>query len=122
MTTADSMSAGRPPTHVPGTDDTADVLDRVERPMERLFEYLRPKRGRLTLAVLASVVNKVLDLAPPFLVAWLVDVCARKPAPWIVDIAGTELPHQLDGGNLVGICRDEDHSFELISKGVGDYV
>jgi ATP-binding cassette subfamily B protein len=77
------------------TDDAPHLLATVDRPMARLFAYLTPMRARLAGAVGASVVNKVLDLAPPFLVAWLVDVCAGKPRPWIVDVAGTELPHQV---------------------------
>jgi ATP-binding cassette subfamily B protein len=77
------------------SDESPGLLDRVERPMARLFSYLAPMRGRLTLAVLASVANKVLDLAPPFLVAWLIDVCMKKPRPWIVDVAGADMRHQI---------------------------
>jgi ATP-binding cassette subfamily B protein len=63
--------------------------------MARLFAYLAPMRARLAGAVAASATNKVLDLAPPFLVAWLVDVCAGHPRQWIVDVAGTSLAHQV---------------------------
>ena len=76
-------------------EERPELLARVERPMARLFGYLRPMRTRLVLAVLASIVNKVLDLAPPLLVAWLVDVCAGKPPGWIAEIAGAELPRQV---------------------------
>jgi ATP-binding cassette, subfamily B, bacterial len=55
------------------------IID-VDRPMRRLFGYLRPMRGRLGLSVTSSVINKVLDLAPPILVAWLID-CVTGMAP-----------------------------------------
>ena len=77
------------------TDDPPELLRRVERPMARLFAYLRPMRRRLGRAVASSVTNKVLDLAPPLLVAWLVDVCAAKPPSWIAHLAGPGLPAQV---------------------------
>ena len=77
------------------TDDSPELLATTDRPMARLFEYLRPKRGRLYAASAASVANKILDLAPPLLVAWLVDACVGKPPPWIVDIAGAALAPQI---------------------------
>ena len=52
----------------------------IDRPMRRLFAYLRPMRGRLGASVASSVCNKVLDLAPPILVAWLID-CVTGHAP-----------------------------------------
>ncbi len=51
--------------------------------MARLIGYLRPQRGRLVAASSASVANKVLDLAPPILVAWLVDVIMGKAPMWM---------------------------------------
>jgi ATP-binding cassette subfamily B protein len=63
--------------------------------MARLFSYLAPFRGRLALAVTNSVINKVLDLAPPFLVGWTVDVCAGRAPGWIAALAGPELAHQI---------------------------
>jgi ATP-binding cassette subfamily B protein len=71
------------------------LLDVVPRPMARLFGYLRPERGRFSAAIACSVVNKVLDLAPPFLVGWTVDVCAKTPPDWIVSMAGPRLSHQV---------------------------
>jgi ATP-binding cassette, subfamily B, bacterial len=51
--------------------------------MRRLFAYLRPMRRRLGLSVTSSVVNKVLDLAPPILVAWLIDCVTGNTPAWI---------------------------------------
>src|SRR5690606_34845740 len=49
--------------------------------MWRLFRYRGPMRARLSLSVSSSVANKVLDLAPPILVAWLIEsVTGNTPA------------------------------------------
>ncbi|MEZ5993215.1 MAG: ABC transporter ATP-binding protein [Planctomycetota bacterium] len=59
------------------------TIQDVERPMARLFAYLRPMRRRMTLSISASVANKVLDLAPPILVAWLIDSVTGQTPQWI---------------------------------------
>ncbi|MCA8910822.1 MAG: ABC transporter ATP-binding protein [Planctomycetes bacterium] len=59
------------------------TIQDIERPMWRLFAYLRPMRGRLGASVSASVANKVLDLAPPILVAWLIDSVTGHTPHWI---------------------------------------
>lgn len=51
--------------------------------MLRLFGYLRPAKVNVGLAVASSVCNKVLDLAPPILTAWLVDTIASSPPGFI---------------------------------------
>lgn len=75
--------------------DARPLLDPVDAPMARLFGYLRPFRRRLAGACAASVTNKILDLMPPILTAWLVDVAAGKPEPWITVIAGDGVTAQL---------------------------
>ncbi|MCA8919400.1 MAG: ABC transporter ATP-binding protein [Planctomycetes bacterium] len=59
------------------------TIQDVERPMARLFAYLRPMRRRMTMSIGASVANKVLDLAPPILVAWLIDSVTGQTPQWI---------------------------------------
>ena len=60
----------------------------IERPMRRLFSYLRPMRGRLSASVGASVCNKVLDLAPPILVAVLIDSVTGHAPTWMRSVFG----------------------------------
>ncbi|MBK8205227.1 MAG: ABC transporter ATP-binding protein [Planctomycetes bacterium] len=61
--------------------DAEALLHTAPRPMWRLFSYLGPMRGRLTASISSSVTNKVLDLAPPIIVAWLIDsVTGNAPA------------------------------------------
>ena len=70
-------------------------LREAERPMARLLGYLRPYRSRVTLAVSASVANKVLDLMPPLLVGWVIDSLRGRPPGWIAGLAGTSTPWRM---------------------------
>ncbi len=63
--------------------DEPQLLDPVDHPMRRLFAYMRPMRGRVLFSISSSATNKVLDLAPPILVAWLTDVIVGTPPSWI---------------------------------------
>jgi len=64
----------------------------VERPMYRLFQYLDRYRQRLWLAISSSVSNKVLDLMPPFLTAWLIDSVSGRTPAWIESGLGYSEP------------------------------
>ena len=57
--------------------------------MGRLFRYLGSYKRWLYFSVGSSVANKVLDLMPPLLVAWAVDVVSRNPPAWLVSLLGT---------------------------------
>ncbi len=59
--------------------------------MRRLFSYLSPMRGRLAASVIYSVVNKVFDLAPPILVAWLIDSVTGNAPLWMSGFGLTEM-------------------------------
>ena len=63
--------------------------------MSRLFSYLRPMRGRLSASVGFSVVNKVFDLAPPILVAWLIDSVTGNAPAWMSGFGLTEMFPQI---------------------------
>ena len=51
--------------------------------MRRLLRYLSNYRNRLSFAVAASVSNKVFDLMPPFLTAWIIDSVSGHIPTWI---------------------------------------
>ncbi|QDU67804.1 ABC transporter ATP-binding protein [Engelhardtia mirabilis] len=53
---------------------TPTSAPRVRSPLARLFGYSADHRGRVWLASIASVLNKVLDLAPPLLIGAAVDL------------------------------------------------
>ena len=71
--------------------DTPALLQAATRPMRRLFSYLSPMRGRLAASVIYSVVNKVFDLAPPILVAWLIDSVTGNAPLWMSGFGLTEM-------------------------------
>ncbi|MGE0433446.1 MAG: ABC transporter ATP-binding protein, partial [Planctomycetota bacterium] len=80
--------------HAPVTDATPAapplVLIRdADRPMQRLFGYLTRWRGLLWFSVVSSILNKVLDLMPPLLVAWVIDSISKRPPAFIVSMVGT---------------------------------
>ncbi|MEM8528407.1 MAG: ABC transporter ATP-binding protein [Bacteroidota bacterium] len=51
--------------------------------MKRLFQYLGRYRTSLSVAVSSSVTNKIFDLMPPFLTAWLIDSVSGQIPSWI---------------------------------------
>jgi ATP-binding cassette subfamily B protein len=48
------------------------------RPLLQLLQYTRPHRTTIILATLFSILNKLFDLAPPFLISAAVDIAVRK--------------------------------------------
>ncbi|MEC8677255.1 MAG: ABC transporter ATP-binding protein [Candidatus Margulisiibacteriota bacterium] len=51
---------------------------------------LKPYKASFVIAIIASIVNKVFDLMPPLLVAWVIDTVEGTPPGWITAI----LPNQ----------------------------
>ncbi len=49
-----------------------------DRPLPRLLRYARPIRGRIAWAIACSVINKLLDLAPPFIIGAAIDVVVER--------------------------------------------
>jgi ATP-binding cassette subfamily B protein len=47
-------------------------------PFVQLMTYAKPFQSRMGLATLFSIMNKIFDLAPPFLIASAVDIAVRK--------------------------------------------
>ncbi|MEM1217622.1 MAG: ABC transporter ATP-binding protein [Bacteroidota bacterium] len=58
------------------------------RPMRRLFRYLGNYRKSVRFAVSTSIINKILDLMPPFLTAWLIDSVSGNIPAWISQWTG----------------------------------
>ena len=78
--------AAGPVCYVRAMAEEPRLLDPVDHPMRRLFSYMRPMKGRLAFAVSSAACNKVLDLAPPIIVAWLTDVILRNPPGFLAAI------------------------------------
>ena len=75
--------------------DTPPLVQPATGPMRRLFSYLGPMRGRLSASLGCSVVNKVFDLAPPILVASLIDSVTGNAPSWMSTIGLTEMFPQI---------------------------
>ena len=63
----------------------------------RLLTLVKPHRRRVCLACLCSVINKLLDLAPPVLIGLAVDVVVRQRQSWMAAFGFITVPQQLAG-------------------------
>ncbi|MFN7899092.1 MAG: ABC transporter ATP-binding protein [Synechococcaceae cyanobacterium] len=70
---------------------------RTVPPLARLLTLVRPHRRLVGLACFCSVVNKLLDLAPPVLIGLAVDVVVRQRQSWMAAFGLTSVPQQLAG-------------------------
>ncbi len=55
----------------------------VRKPMQKLFRFLKDYKAPLYLASSSSIINKIVDLMPPFLTAWLIDSVSDAPPKWL---------------------------------------
>jgi len=53
-------------------------MRRRQHPLARLLRYARPHRAKIRLAAAASVLNKILDIAPPALIGMAVDIVVQR--------------------------------------------
>ncbi|MFW6206880.1 MAG: ABC transporter ATP-binding protein, partial [Gemmatimonadota bacterium] len=81
-----------------------DTPDLETHPLRRLLRYARPHRGRLWLASVCSVLNKIFDLGPPVLIGAAVDVIVQQENSFLADFGVVEVWDQLlvlSGATLV---------------------
>ncbi|MFK7960876.1 MAG: ABC transporter ATP-binding protein [Phycisphaerales bacterium] len=64
-------------------------------PLARLFRYAAPHRGRIALAAGCSVLNKLLDLAPPVLIGMAIDVVSKKEDSFLAGLGVVDVRWQL---------------------------
>ena len=60
-------------------------------PLRRLWRYTQPRRRTVVAATTCSILNKLFDLAPPFLIGIGIDVVDRKEQSFLADL-GIEAP------------------------------
>jgi ATP-binding cassette subfamily B protein len=73
-----------------GVSRETPLINEAQRPMWRLFGYLGRYRGRFGAGIGTSIANKVLDLMPPLLVAWVIDSIRGEPPAWIEAVVGVD--------------------------------
>lgn len=67
----------------------------TKTPLKRLLSYLHPKRKKVAIACMHSVLNKVLDLAPPLLIGLSVDIVVQKEQSFLAGFGLTSVMGQL---------------------------
>jgi ATP-binding cassette subfamily B protein len=91
-----AATAIAPPESVaPPADPPRPSQQRRPPELARLLRQLRPHRRTVVLASLCSIVNKLLDLAPPVLIGLAVDVVVRENTSWLAAWGWTTVPSQL---------------------------
>lgn len=87
------------------------------RPFSQLLQYMRPHRRTISFATLFSILNKLFDLAPPFLISAAVDIAVRRENSIFGVIGITDLQMQLIFlGFLTFIIWGFESLFEYIYK------
>ncbi|MHA2276775.1 MAG: ABC transporter transmembrane domain-containing protein, partial [Candidatus Kariarchaeaceae archaeon] len=87
------------------------------RPFTQLLQYMRPHRVTITFATLFSILNKLFDLAPPFLISAAVDIAVRRENSIFGLIGITDLQMQfIFLGFLTFIIWGFESLFEYIYK------
>lgn len=87
------------------------------RPFRQLLSYMRPHRITVFFATLFSILNKLFDLAPPFLISMAIDVAVRRENSIFGSIGISDLEMQLVFlGFLTFIIWSLESLFEYIYK------
>ncbi len=73
-----------------------DAVSTDEHPLRRLWQYAGGHRRAIWLAGTFSVMNKLFDLAPPFLIGAAVDIVVTEENSWVAKVFGVaDLRQQL---------------------------
>ncbi len=61
---------------------------KTKRPLFRLFTYLKNYRFQFWFSSTNAILNKIFDLMPPILTAWIIDAVSLNTPSWIENIFG----------------------------------
>ncbi|MCP4363427.1 MAG: ABC transporter ATP-binding protein, partial [Chloroflexi bacterium] len=67
----------------------------AQHPLFRLLRYARTHRRQIILATIFSILNKIFDIAPPFLIGMAVDVVVAQENSFIAQFGITDVMTQL---------------------------
>ena len=72
-------------------------MDKVQNqnPIFRLYLNLSNEKNILFFAFLSSVINRILDLAPPVIIGLAVDIVVKEEKSWIAGFGISDVPSQL---------------------------
>ena len=86
-----------------------------QNPIIRLYLNLIEERRLLLFAFLSSIINKILDLAPPVIIGLAVDIVVKEQNSWIAGFGLKEVPAQLIFLAFAsGIVWSGESSFEYL--------
>ena len=80
-------------------------------PLPRLLRYARPFRGRIVWAATCSVLNKLFDLAPPFIIGAAIDVVVQRQDSLVAKLGFPDPFHQI---LILGLATVVIWSFESL--------
>ena len=66
-----------------------------QNPLVRLYINLSKEKNLIIYAFLSSIVNKILDLAPPVIIGLAVDIIVKEENSWISNLGIESVPSQL---------------------------
>ena len=67
-------------------------MEEPRQPMRRLFRFIDQYRSAFWFSIGSSVTNKIFDLMPPFLTAWIIDSVSGQVPAWIPQLTGLHEP------------------------------
>jgi len=73
----------------------ASSTTQTKHPLTRLLSYMRPHRMRVIYAVIASITNRVFDLAPPALIGAAVDIVVSREDSFVAGLGIVDVRDQL---------------------------
>ena len=86
-----------------------------QNPIIILYFNLIEERRLLFFAFLSSIINKILDLAPPVIIGLAVDIVVKEQNSWIAGLGIKEVPAQLIFLAFAsGIVWSGESSFEYL--------
>ena len=66
-----------------------------QNPIIRLYVNLSNEQNILIFAFLSSIINRILDLAPPVIIGLAVDIVVKEQNSWIASFGIKNVPSQL---------------------------
>ncbi len=66
-----------------------------QNPIVRLYLNLSKERNLIFFAFFSSIINRILDLAPPVIIGLAVDIVVKEENSWISNLGFNEVPTQL---------------------------
>lgn len=86
-------------------------------PLKQLWGHFKNKRAKIIEASIYSVVNKVLDIAPPLLIGLAVDIVVKKESSFLANFGMTDFTSQIYGlGFLTLVIWALESLFEFLLK------